>query len=236
MMGEQVLFNAATSVDKESPLAKLLFRWDFDGDGVYDTKKSPDPGAGYTFQKAGRYRPKLEVTDENKRVSELAKSLLVRERCPAGMVSVVDDSARSFCMDRYEWPNREGKQPRPGVSWVEAKVACLDAGKRLCSAYEWESVCRNGSRNVYPYGDAYDKKKCPTEGKEIVKSGEFNECGSAGVSDMVGNVWEWVEDRQGDYPYMMGGSYRDGKDAHCGLKVPGTIAAKADDVGFRCCR
>jgi formylglycine-generating enzyme required for sulfatase activity len=152
------------------------------------------------------------------------------------MVSVVDSGGRSFCIDRYEWPNQPGRMPRTRVSWVEAKVACIDAGKRLCTRQEWESVCHGGSRNVYPYGDTYDKELCRTESTGAVKSGAYKKCVRDGVSDMVGNAGEWVEDRQGDYPYMMGGSYHDGKDAHCGLAMPGTIATRNDDTGFRCCR
>ena len=234
--GTQVIFDASTTVDKESPLERLRFRWDFNGDGVFDTKVDANYLVAFTYTKPGKYSPLLEVTDGNKRTATLSRTLLVRERCPGGMVSAVDDKGNTFCIDQYEWPNEAGKQPRTGVSWVEGKIACIDAGKRLCARREWEAVCRNGSTNVFPYGDAYDKQQCPTEGKSIWKSGAFKRCSTAGAFDMIGNVWEWIEDKQGDYPLMMGGSFRDGKDAHCGMAVPSTLAAKANDIGFRCCK
>jgi hypothetical protein len=234
--GTKVVFDASTSVDKESPLSSLKFRWDFDGDGKFDTGPLASPLVSYVYARPGAYVPQLEVTDENKRTGLLKRTIQVFDRCPNGMVSVIDSAGKEFCIDRYEWPNIEGRAPRTNVSWVEAKVACIDAGKRLCSREEWETVCRGGTRSVYPYGNSYDPKVCRTEEKSLGKSGSVKQCSSKGVSDMVGNVWEWVEDKQGDYPYMMGGSYHDGKDAHCGLSIPGTIAARNDDTGFRCCK
>ena len=234
--GSSLTFDASSTIDNESPLNELLFRWDFTGDGHFDTRAVHEPRVAYTYSKPGKYDPTLEVTDPDKHVEKLTRTILVREHCPSEMVSVADDTGRSFCIDRYEWPNGAGKVPETNVSWVEAKIACIDAGKRLCTRQEWQAVCRGGSRNTYPYGDAYDKKQCATEGAKPYKSGTFKKCGSSGVYDMVGNVWEWVEDKQGDYPVMMGGSYNDGKDAHCDQSVPGTMAAKAPDAGFRCCK
>jgi PKD repeat protein len=234
--GIQAVFDATTSVDKESPFSQLTFRWDFDGDGRFDAGPLSDPRIAYRYQKPGSYTIRLEVSDPNKRIGDLSRILQVYDRCPSGMVSVVDSAGRSFCIDRYEWPNQVGKTPRVKVSWVEAKMACIDAGKRLCTKQEWEAVCRSGSASVYPYGNHYDKEQCQTETKGTGRAGSYKKCVSAGVFDMIGNVGEWVEERQGDYPYMMGGTWRDGRDAHCGLILPGTIATRNEDTGFRCCK
>ena len=152
------------------------------------------------------------------------------------MVSSLTDDGRVVCIDRYEYPNIPGTLPLTSVSWVEAKIACIDAGKRLCTKREWESACRGGSASTYPYGNTYDKKRCPTEGRTAWKSGAFSDCSKTGIDDMVGNVWEWVEDKREDYPLMMGGSFLDGKDANCGLSMPGSLSARTGDVGFRCCK
>jgi formylglycine-generating enzyme required for sulfatase activity len=53
---------------------------------------------------------------------------------------------------------------------------------------------------------------------------------------MTGNVWEWVEDKHGDYPLMYGGTFLYGKDAHCGLKTEGNVASRSAETGFRCCK
>jgi hypothetical protein len=234
--GEPVIFDASTSVDKESPLSRLHFRWDFDGKGYFDSKAVSDPRVSYVFSTPGRYSPRLEVTDERGNTGVFTCALVVHDRCPAGMVSAMTDNGHAVCIDRYEYPNIPGKFPRTSVSWVEAKISCIDAGKRLCTKREWESACRSGSGNTYPYGNIYEKNRCPTEGRKVWRSGGFSECSKNGIDDMVGNVWEWVEDKQEDYPLMMGGSFRDGKDANCGLAMPGSLSARTEDVGFRCCK
>jgi formylglycine-generating enzyme required for sulfatase activity len=53
---------------------------------------------------------------------------------------------------------------------------------------------------------------------------------------MVGNVWEWVEDKKGDYPLMLGGSFRFGEVADCYLSSEGGVGLKSSEVGFRCCK
>jgi hypothetical protein len=234
--GEPVAFDASSSIDKETPLARLRFRWNFGGDGNFTGQATSDPRASHVFGAPGRYSSKLEVTDEQGNTGVFACSLTVLDRCPAGMVSTSTDDGHAVCIDRYEYPNVQGRLPRTSISWVEAKIACIDAGKRLCTRREWESACRNGSGSTYPYGNTYDKNRCPTEGRRAWKTGTFTKCMSGGIADMVGNVWEWVEDKEEDYPFMMGGSYRDGKDANCGLAMPGSLSTRTEDVGFRCCK
>ncbi len=234
--GEPAVFDASTSVDKETPLSRLRFRWDFTGKGHFDSRQESAPRASFVFSAPGRYSPRLEVTDERGNTGIFSCAITVQERCPAGMVSSLTDDGRVVCIDRYEYPNITGTLPLTSVSWVEAKIACIDAGKRLCTKREWESACRGGSASTYPYGNTYDKKRCPTEGRTAWKSGAFSDCSKTGIDDMVGNVWEWVEDKRDDYPLMMGGSFRDGKDANCGLSMPGSLSARTGDIGFRCCK
>ena len=92
-------------------------------------------------------------------------------------------------------------------------------------------------KSEYPYGVKYEKGKCPTEGKAVYRSGRFPQCGDhAGPQDMVGNVWEWSNDKRGDYPVMMGGSFRPGAAADCALSSEGGVGLKSPEVGFRCCK
>lgn len=232
-----VTFDAAATTDRESELSALRFQWDFDGDGVFDTKLGNYPFAKHVFAGAGRYHALLKVVDGNKRIATFAEDIFVRQRCPTDMVAAFDGQGSAFCIDRYEWPNRKGTVPQTAVSWVEAKMFCVDLGKRLCRADEWLRACRGTARTMYPYGEIYEANRCATENKTAEKAGMFPGCSSGGgVEDMVGNVWEWVEDKAGDYPQAFGGSYRYGKDAHCALKFEGTVASRSDETGFRCCK
>ncbi|MEM6733833.1 MAG: SUMF1/EgtB/PvdO family nonheme iron enzyme, partial [Myxococcota bacterium] len=52
------------------------------------------------------------------------------------------------------------QMPRAEVSWYQAKAACENAGKRLCTVEEWERACRGANLFVYPYGDSIDDHAC----------------------------------------------------------------------------
>ncbi len=57
------VFDASTSTDIEDKDADLLVRWDFDGNGDWDTEYSKEKIAEYQFDTAGDYEVKLEVKD-----------------------------------------------------------------------------------------------------------------------------------------------------------------------------
>ncbi len=236
--GATVTMDASKTIDNETPIDRLLFRWDFNGDGVFDTPWKSGSVVSHTFETAGRYSVTVQVQDERKHISSLKKDVLVEELCPREMASLARADGTTFCIDKYEWPNIAGEKPISSVSWVQAKIYCMDAGKRLCTAAEWTTACRgHGRGSVYPYGATYKKGKCPVEGKGTYRAGMFPQCGDkAAVQDMVGNVWEWVEDKRGDYPVMMGGSFLSGESADCGLSSEGGVGLKSGEVGFRCCK
>ncbi len=234
--GKPVFFDASESIDKETPCDKLLFRWDFDGDGKFDTDIGKLSKVTHNYSQTGNYPVKLEITDANNRKSQISRTIMVLGICPSDMVSINSDDGHNFCIDTYEYPNLQYKLPQTNISWVEAKIACIDAGKRLCTAEEWVSACHGINKTVYPYGNQFQIKKCPAEGTTLYKSGSFRNCSDSKVNDMVGNAWEWVEDKNGDYPGMDGGSFENGKDAHCGLRADGYIASRSGDIGFRCCK
>jgi hypothetical protein len=235
--GATVEFDASATIDLETPIDRLVFRWDFNGDGIFDTDFLPSSNASYTYVSSGAFKVTLEVRDVMKRAAVLSRELFVEQLCPPGMVSMARGRGITFCIDTYEWPNIVGEKPITQVSWVQAKIYCLDAGKRLCASEEWNAACRTVKKTAYPYGQKYQKGKCPSEGGGVYKSGSFSQCGDAGgAKDMTGNVWEWVEDKKGDYPRMLGGSFRFGETADCYLGSEGGVGLKSDEVGFRCCK
>jgi len=235
--GDAITFDASKTIDLETPISKLLFRWDFNGDGTFETQWSNNPVATYTYAGHGLFPVTLTVQDAMKHSVALKKDILVHERCPMGMLSYALEAGHTYCIDKYEWPNVAGQKPYAFVSWVQANMSCMDAGKRLCTAEEWNNACKGVSRAAYPYGEMYRKGKCVTEARETSPSGKADGCGDpSGVRDMVGNVWEWVVDKRGDYPKMMGGSFRFGKEADCNLSSEGGIGLKSAEVGFRCCK
>jgi formylglycine-generating enzyme required for sulfatase activity len=99
-----------------------------------------------------------------------------------------------------------GKQPAIYVSWEDAKRYVewigIVTGKpyRLLSEAEFEYATRAGTKTVYPWGDEIGKNHANCKGcgsqwdyKQTAPVGSFAP-NSFGLYDMVGNVWEWVED------------------------------------------
>jgi len=99
-----------------------------------------------------------------------------------------------------------GRQPVINVSWEDAQayVAWLSkkAGKpyRLLSEAEWEYAARAGTITRYPWGDAPGTNRAnfigsgsKWSGKQTSPVGSFD-ANPFGVHDMIGNVWEWVQD------------------------------------------
>lgn len=157
-------------------------------------------------------------------------------QCPSDMVSIEG----RYCIDRYEFPNRKGKVPFAGVTWLEAVAKCRVVGKRLCSGVEWERACSGPSKRAYPYGDAFDIKRC-NSGREHTRGatpgGYHRDCRSEeGVYDLSGNLWEWTGREAGEAALAGGGWMTDGENSKCASRSwQGTPNATNHTFGFRCC-
>jgi formylglycine-generating enzyme len=158
------------------------------------------------------------------RGEEVGKST-VSERClrykePSECLSK-ERRPMSFCMDRYEWPNKKGELPALLISWTDAKKECEKIGKRLCTEDEYNFACEGEAMLPYTYGYVRDPSKCsidkkyrkrerklykyekcmkhPACKKELEKLDQRLPVGSLpacvspfGVYDLNGNINEWV--------------------------------------------
>ena len=66
----------------------------------------------------------------------------------------------TFCIDRYEYPNRKGAHPTWMLDWYQAQATCEARGKRLCWASEWTAACEGPDHTPFPYGWERDHDKC----------------------------------------------------------------------------
>ena len=75
--------------------------------------------------------------------------------CPDEMVPV-----ESFCIDRFEAPNREGALPMVMISLLDAESWCQARGKRVCFDDEWGRACEGPEGLSYPYGETRRPGEC----------------------------------------------------------------------------
>jgi formylglycine-generating enzyme required for sulfatase activity len=105
----------------------------------------------------------------------------------------------------------DAKRPVDQVSWNEAqtfisKLNAMDGVQlyRLPTEAEWEYAARAGSTTIYSFGN--DPKQLGEYAWYRGNSGRHtNPVGQKrpnawGLYDMLGNVWEWVQDWDGKYP------------------------------------
>jgi len=116
---------------------------------------------------------------------------------------------KHFCIDKFEWPNKEDSYPEIGFTWYGAKERCESVGKRLCEEDEWNFACEGPEINPYAYGYERDGNICNVDKPwrdyskvqrkdwdqlyQAVASDSNSSCKSwAGVINMNGNVDEII--------------------------------------------
>jgi len=184
-------------------------------------------------------------------------------------VTFAEWDAFAVASGTYHRPPDQGwgrdRQPVINVAWNDAQeyVTWLSeqCGQpyRLLSEAEWEYAARAGSRTRYPWGHAPDKNNANFSNSESHWSGkQTSPVGSFGASayglhDMIGNVWEWVQDNWHD-TYLGapadGRAWEDGKgqrvlrggswfDSSIDCRVAGRHKDfpnfRNNDLGFRVC-
>ncbi|NOQ75821.1 MAG: hypothetical protein GQ574_27700 [Crocinitomix sp.] len=79
-----VVFDASTSSDKEDEVSALIVRWDWQNDGVWDTKWDTKKTAQFTYPKEGVIEIKMEVKDSYGITNEVTHRMSVQnfEPCP----------------------------------------------------------------------------------------------------------------------------------------------------------
>jgi hypothetical protein len=56
--------------------------------------------------------------------------------------------------------SKKGVVPQGYASGKDAKKACDNARKRLCTRDEWKTACRGQDDRQFPYGDTYEAGRC----------------------------------------------------------------------------
>lgn len=81
-IGTFFTFDAGTSFDRETDASKLLVRWDFDGDGTWDTAYSALKVVSIQFMNLGTFNTVLEVRDERGWLCTTNRQVRVENQSP----------------------------------------------------------------------------------------------------------------------------------------------------------
>jgi formylglycine-generating enzyme len=149
-------------------------------------------------------------------------------------------------------PSTTPDKPVVCVDWCDAVAFCQAAGKRLCggikkvnedqapvqsSTSEWQIACRQGTPT---HNGAFCQGwRSSPHTTRIVAAGSCTS--NEGVSDMIGNVWEWADSCVGrststEECRVHGGSFVSADPyLDCEIGAGHQRIAKEEDLGFRCC-
>jgi formylglycine-generating enzyme required for sulfatase activity len=150
-----------------------------------------------------------------------------------------------------------GTRPVMNVTWDDAQafIRWINSSTaqhyRLPTEAEWEYAARAGTSTVYPWGDEWDSDKARGDGAKGTVAVDSYAANAWGFHNMIGNVWEWVQDCYHDnyegapadgsawassgcagHVYR-GGSWIGGAGVRSSSREWAPPTVRASDIGFR---
>jgi formylglycine-generating enzyme required for sulfatase activity len=189
--------------------------------------------------KSTYYRAELKVEpfclDLNLATTDEYTACIATGKCDKGAIHACDPST-------YNIEGR-GKLPMICVDFGQAERYCKAQGKRIVSDLEWEWAARGGDEaRAYPWGSDAPADQLCWSGKEKrtlpCPVGTYGQ-GSAGVFDLVGNIYQWTtttNDSTGSFRVGRGGSWKDTKPEQVAVSNKGGFknTYRCGFLGIRC--
>jgi formylglycine-generating enzyme required for sulfatase activity len=147
--------------------------------------------------------------------------------------------------DGDQFPQGKDSHPVVNVSWDDAQAFCAWISKKTNKPYalpteaQWEKAARGADGRIWSWGNEFDKTKANTAEAGIGDTtpvGQFSPQGDSpyGCADMIGNVWEWCQDRwdENEYKKRKGKVAKDPQGAETG-EVRALRGGAFDYISFR---
>jgi len=172
-------------------------------DNKREAKVNPKDGLRYVWIPPGTFMMGCSQGDtEGEENEKPPHQVTIKEGLWIGQTAVTVGAYKRFAKETGRemaappnfnsgWGNEE--MPMVNVSWNDAQAYCLWAGGRLPTEAEWEYAARGGGTEAR-YGSLdrvawYDGNS----GRQVHPVGQKGANGF-GLYDVLGNVWEWVND------------------------------------------
>lgn len=158
----QFYFRAWGSKDDQQGGSELDKRWDFDGDGIWDTPYSKDMEANHQYAVAGTYHPTLEVTDKQGLSDQFSLEVEISPyENPTGYLMDARD-AKLYATVKIgnDWWMAENLDWRPDTTKTEMRMIhrCYGEERSNCDQYgglylgQYVEYYLESGRNVCPDG------------------------------------------------------------------------------------
>lgn len=185
------------------------------------------PGGLYHYHATHRFREGgFILFDEGPRTVEMAGFFMDRYEVTNAQYLEFMEATGYHPVETHNflrhWQRNEDGKIRPPadllnhpVVWVcreDARAYAAWAGKRLPYDIEWQRAGQGDDGRKWPWGNEFNAENCNsnTVTTSPVDAYPMNRS-PFGVTDMVGNVWEWTEDNLTDgwnnWCLIRGGSY-----------------------------
>ena len=163
---------------------------------------------------AGKFMMGSLVHEKNRYANEKQNEVTLTKSYCLGKYPVIQEQWEGI-MGNNPSKKKGAKLPITDISWdhcqefIRKLNAKIDGRYRLPTEAEWEYACRAGTSTAYSVGNSLTEADanihvgiaCIHGGMPTgIKAAGSYKPNAFGLYDMHGNVWEWCEDRYGDYP------------------------------------
>jgi len=148
-------FDAGGCTDNEDPTSNLQVRWDFDGNGSWDTGWDYDKTTNHQYSSENTYTAKLEVKDTEGLTDQYTKSITVSNGGGGGDLEWVNVSGGTFQMGSDDGGSDE--QPIHTVTLSSFEITKYEVTNGQYCEFLNDIGCNsNGSHNGEEYIDMND--------------------------------------------------------------------------------
>jgi len=130
---------------------------------------------------------------------------------------------------------RGAQLPVDQIGWNDARRYCEQVGMKLPTEAQWEFAARGGTAESR-YGPIEEIAWFDGNAEDRTHEVAKKQPNAYGLFDMIGNMWEWVEDSyDAEKKILKGGSfYNLARDLRVSNRLWATPETRHRNMGFRC--